>query len=126
MEVNEKESTVDLEIPSLAKRSRKRSAGDVNSISVLSPASKAYGSTYNVIKKASDLECCIPGCNAQAAEWHHIKHRKRYGKGMLSGKKKSEVLVFARQIPVCKLHHNLIHSGKYDGPSLRKIGGYQD
>jgi hypothetical protein len=30
----------------------------------------------------------------------------------------------AKQIPICSAHHNLIHSGKYDGPSLRKIQGF--
>jgi hypothetical protein len=30
----------------------------------------------------------------------------------------------AKQIPVCAQHHHLIHSGKYDGPSLRKMKGY--
>lgn len=30
----------------------------------------------------------------------------------------------AKQIPICKRHHNLIHLGKYDGPSLRKLKGF--
>ena len=30
----------------------------------------------------------------------------------------------AKQIPVCKAHHTLIHNGKYDGPSLKKLRGY--
>ena len=38
---------------------------------------------------------------------------------------RSEILIFANQIPVCREHHIEIHNGKYDGPSLRKIKGYQ-
>ena len=30
----------------------------------------------------------------------------------------------AKQIPLCLFHHNQVHSGKYDGPSLRKLKGY--
>jgi hypothetical protein len=29
-----------------------------------------------------------------------------------------------RQLPVCSVHHTLITSGKYDGPSLRKLSSY--
>jgi hypothetical protein len=56
-----------------------------------------------------------------AAEWHYIRHRKKIrgpeGKRAISA-------YFAKQIPLCLAHHRLVHSGKYDGPSLRKLKGY--
>jgi hypothetical protein len=27
-------------------------------------------------------------------------------------------------VPLCLSHHQLVHSGKYDGPSIRKLPGY--
>lgn len=79
------------------------------------------GQTAGIIQKASDLMCSIKGCNNPASEWHHIKHRKKIGG---AGVKRKIVLVSAKQIPVCKFHHNQIHNGSYDGESLKKIKGY--
>lgn len=63
-----------------------------------------------------DLSCGIPNCPNKASEWHHIKHRKRIvGKNF----QKKITAYTAKQIAVCAAHHQLIHSGKYDGPSLR-------
>lgn len=55
-------------------------------------------------------------------EWHHTAFRKRL-------KRKNQASAFkiaynVRQIPVCSAHHKLITSGKYDGPSLRKLPSY--
>jgi len=78
-------------------------------------------STLHAVCHASELDCCIPGCINKASDWHHIKHRKKY-KGSDSTRK---LLSYAaKQIPVCKAHHVSIHSGKYDGPSLRKLEGF--
>jgi hypothetical protein len=27
-------------------------------------------------------------------------------------------------VPLCLSHHKLVHNGKYDGPSIRKLPGY--
>ena len=35
-----------------------------------------------------------------------------------------QVALFAKQIPVCKKHHVMIHNGQYNGPSLIKLKGY--
>jgi hypothetical protein len=78
-------------------------------------------STLHAVCHASELECCIPGCLNKASNWHHIKHRKNY-KGSDSTRKLLSYT--AKQIPVCKAHHFSIHSGKYDGPSLRKLKGF--
>lgn len=77
--------------------------------------------TLTLICSASDLFCGIPNCPNKAAEWHHVKHQKRI-KGTV--RKKIITTYSAKQIPVCKLHHTLIHNGKYDGISLKKLRGY--
>lgn len=77
--------------------------------------------TLSVVCSVKDLLCAIPNCPNKANEWHHIKHRKRI-KGPELQKKITAYT--AKQIPVCTKHHQLIHSGKYDGPSLRKLKGY--
>jgi group II intron reverse transcriptase/maturase len=78
-------------------------------------------STLHAVCHASELDCCIPGCTNKASDWHHIKHRKKY-KGSDSARKLLSYT--AKQIPICKAHHVSIHSGKYDGPSLRKLEGF--
>ena len=78
-------------------------------------------STLHAVCHASELDCCIPGCTNKASDWHHIKHRKKY-KGSDSTRKLLSYT--AKQIPICKAHHVSIHSGKYDGPSLRKLKGF--
>lgn len=77
--------------------------------------------TLSAIVLASELDCAVPNCTLKAAEWHHIKHRKKY-KG--SAKQNSLNTYFAKQVPLCLTHHNLVHNGKYDGPSIRKLPGY--
>lgn len=77
--------------------------------------------TLTAIASASELDCAIPNCTLKASEWHHVKHRKKY-KG--TGKTRSINTYFAKQIPLCLAHHNKVHNGKYDGPSLRKLRGY--
>lgn len=77
--------------------------------------------TLTAVCSASELDCSVPNCTLKASAWHHIRHRKRI-KGPANHKKVNAY--FAKQIPLCKSHHNLVHSGKYDGPSLRKMPGY--
>lgn len=77
--------------------------------------------TLTAVCSASELDCAIPNCTLKASEWHHIKHRKR-----IKGNQKLRAIYAytAKQIPLCKNHHNWVHTGKYDGPSLRKLPGY--
>jgi hypothetical protein len=77
--------------------------------------------TLNAVCSAEELDCAIPNCMQKAKEWHHVKHRKR-----LKGNSLQRAIhaYTAKQIPLCLNHHNLVHSGKYDGPSLRKLPGY--
>lgn len=77
--------------------------------------------TLTSVCSASELDCAIPNCTLKASEWHHIKHRKR-AKG--NNIQKSIYAYTAKQIPLCKNHHTIVHSGRYDGPSLRKLPGY--
>jgi len=73
------------------------------------------------IVSASELNCAIPNCTLKATEWHHVKHRKRI-KG--DYREKAVYAYTAKQIPLCNNHHSLVHNGKYDGPSIRKLPGY--
>lgn len=77
--------------------------------------------TLNIACSASDLDCAIPGCPNKAADWHHVKHKKK-----IKGTDRQKIIstYSAKQIPICKAHHTLIHSGKYDGVSLRKLKGF--
>jgi hypothetical protein len=94
--------------------------GDLNYMMVV-PQGVPLPVTLNAVCSASELDCAIPNCTLKASEWHHIKHRKRI-KGTRN--QKSLYAYNAKQIPLCKNHHILVHSGKYDGPSLRKLPGY--
>jgi hypothetical protein len=73
------------------------------------------------IVSAKELSCSITNCGRMAEEWHHIRHRKKI-KG--DDKQRKISAYTAKQIPLCLFHHNQVHSGKYDGPSLRKLKGY--
>lgn len=77
--------------------------------------------TLTAVASVHELDCCIDNCPNKAEHWHHIKHRKRI-KG--TDRQRQIAAYTAKQIPVCKKHHVLIHNGKYDGPSLRKMKGY--
>jgi group II intron reverse transcriptase/maturase len=78
--------------------------------------------TLNAIVSVTELACCIPSCPNMANEWYHVNSQKR--SKAKSFKQQYDVANRSRQIPVCSAHHAQITSGKYDGPSLRKIPGY--
>jgi hypothetical protein len=78
--------------------------------------------TLHRVQSANELMCAIPNCPNKADEWYHVKHRKKVK--IKTPSKQQLVALFAKQIPVCKQHHVLIHSGKYNGPSLNKIKSY--
>lgn len=111
--------------PNLTKRPAqlKWGSGDVNKIARLPVEGISLPKTMTVIRDVKELECCIPGCDQKAADWHHIKHQRKVGGG---GIKRAITLQTAKQLPVCKKHHTLIHSGKYNGPSLRKMPAYEN
>jgi len=88
---------------------------------LVAPKGVSLPVTLNAICSASELDCAVPNCTLKANHWHHIKHRKRI-KG--SSIQRAIYAYTAKQIPLCVNHHNLVHSGKYDGPSLRKLPGY--
>lgn len=77
--------------------------------------------SLSAVCSAKELKCAIPNCTLQAVQWHHIKHRKKIKGNSIQ---RSIYAYTAKQIPVCLNHHKLIHVGKYDGPSLRKLPGY--
>jgi hypothetical protein len=77
--------------------------------------------SLDIVCSAFELSCAVPGCPNQAERWHHVKHQKKI---KAKDHKKILLALTAKQIPVCAPHHRLIHAGKYDGPSLRKMKGY--
>jgi hypothetical protein len=95
-------------------------SGELNYM-LVTPKGSPLPITLSAICSASELDCAIPNCTKKAAHWHHIKHRKRI-KG--SSIQRAIYAYTAKQIPLCVNHHNLVHTGKYDGPSLRKLPGY--
>jgi retron-type reverse transcriptase len=119
-----KERSISFYFPSLEQHTVRWGAEDVNDVSLNKIAGYQIPKSMALVRKASDLQCAIPECNNQAKDWHHIRHKRKIG-GSESDSQRIFVVAFARQIPVCKKHHNLIHSGKYDGVSLKKIPGYE-
>lgn len=113
--------SVSFAMPSLAKDQRAWMGGDVNELTRRALVGFAYPKTMTLVQRASDLTCAIPGCGNTAAQWHHVKHRRRIGGGDWGH---SQVVSAARQLPVCKSHHAAIHGGVYDGPSLKRLPGY--
>jgi hypothetical protein len=85
-----------------------------------------YGRNELVERLQRDV-CEIPGCGQNAVEGHHInqlknlkqKYRKK-GKEMpqwveeMIGRQRKSLMV-------CKFHHQEIHGGRYDGPSLKGL-----
>jgi Type II intron maturase len=63
-----------------------------------------------------DRECLLCG-SYEGVKMHHVRH---IHKGKLSGFTKLMSNINRKQIPVCFNCHRLIHSGRYDGKSLRK------
>lgn len=118
-----KTKSTEFYFPSLAQKERSRwQTGDINSITRQTVVGYAAPTTLTLTEQASEHSCSVPGCTTQATQWHHITHRRKVGGAR--DLRRSVVLSTAHQIPVCSAHHVLIHSGKYDGPSLNNIKGY--
>ena len=68
--------------------------------------------------------CVVCGSTENVA-MHHMAHvRKRLRKkksGLFNAYLEAMRLVNRKTLPVCKTHHDEIHSGKYDGKSLSKL-----
>jgi len=77
--------------------------------------------TLGTVSSIEELHCAIPNCTQKANRWHHVKHRKR-NKGNSTQRSIDAYLV--KQIPLCADHYYLVHYGKYDGPSIKKLPGY--
>ncbi|MGQ2957955.1 HNH endonuclease [Agrobacterium sp.] len=54
-------------------------------------------------------------------EMHHINHVRKYPKTARQGFEKVMSLLNRKSIPLCKFHHNLVHSGKYDDIALSEL-----
>lgn len=63
-----------------------------------------------------DENCCI--CGAPSSQMHHIRHVKDAKTGFTL---RIMGLINRKQIPVCLDCHQSIHSGKYDGISLKEF-----
>lgn len=98
----------------------KFASGDLNYMLAI-PKGAPLPITLNVVCSASELNCAVPNCTLKASKWHYIKHRK---KNKRNHKQRILYAYTAKQIPLCKNHYNIVYSGKYDGPSLRKLPGY--
>jgi Type II intron maturase len=116
-----KENVVELFVPKAQKvKWHDSTKGQLENVLVV-PIGVPIPQTLSVVCSAKDLPCAIPNCPNKASEWHYIKHRKQIKGAELQ---KKITAYTAKQIAVCTKHHQLIHNGKYDGPSLRKLRGY--
>jgi len=68
--------------------------------------------TLNAICFASELYCAILNRTLKIIHCYHINYPKRI-KG--SSFQRAIYTYTTKQIPLCANHHNLVHSGKYDG-----------
>lgn len=73
----------------------------------------------SILQTVEEISCSVTNCPNKATEWYFVKHSKVNRK--LS--KKLETYI-SKKISVCNKHYLLIRSGKYDGPSLKKLKGY--
>lgn len=124
---NGKSLTVDCSIPSLEGGGRFKTKVHQNAFpqtmeKSLSQPGRVVPKTLYEMQSVSELMCHIPNCPNKAEAWHHVKHRKKAK--ISSASKQNQVALFAKQIPVCKKHHVMIHNGQYNGPSLIKLKGY--
>ena len=125
-----KTSFTTLEIPSLSgggrfKKKASNSAFPSSILHAMDVAGNYLPKTLSSIMPASDVKCSIPNCLNTADHWHHIKHRRKANKKNQSiVKHQINLALYAKQIPVCKNHHNAIHNGTYNGPALRSLKGY--
>lgn len=109
---------VSLFIPAVGKHTFKD--GDLQ-YALAIPSGVPIPTNLPIICSAKELSCVIPNCTLKASQWYYVKHRKRIKCGLVQRKISAYC---AKQIPICSNHYLLIHSGKYDGPSIKKLPGY--
>lgn len=125
-----KTSSTDLKIPSLSgggrfKKKATNFAFPSSILHAMDVAGNYLPKTLSSIMPASEINCSIPNCLNQADHWHHINHRRKANKkNQSSSKNQIDLALYAKQIPVCKNHHQAIHNGTYNGPALRSLKGY--
>lgn len=122
-----KEQSVNCKIPSLKGGGRFKKIISIHSFpqtieKTLELPGNSVPKTLHDLKSANDLMCHIPNCPNQADHWHHVKHRRKLKIKTMVAQRIAALM--AKQIPVCKEHHKLIHCGKYNGPSLATLKGY--
>ena len=76
-----------------------------------------HAKAYHRTKFKFEGFCCICG-SEKNIQMHHIKKIKGYQKIALKGFDALMGILNRKQIPVCKFHHDLIHTGRYDGIGL--------
>lgn len=85
------------------------------------PRGGAATEVSGVICSVKNCFCAIPNCPNVSTEWYVIKHRKIIKRYDVQKKFNTYIV---KQVPLCIKHYLSIYSGKYDGPSLRKLKGY--
>jgi group II intron reverse transcriptase/maturase len=75
----------------------------------------------NLISRSSlGLPCIICDSNQEPIEMHHVKHVRKNGE-RYKGFTQQMALLNRKQVPLCKYCHKKVHSGLYDGPSLKSL-----
>ena len=75
----------------------------------------------NLVSRSSiGLPCAICSSEEEPCEMHHVKHVRKQG-FRYQRFHKQMALLNRKQIPLCKNCHKKVHSGLYDGPSLKTL-----
>lgn len=73
----------------------------------------------NLVSRSSlGLSCAVCDSNVEPVEMHHVKHVRKQGY-RYGGFHQQMALLNRKQIPLCKNCHQRVHSGLYNGPSLK-------
>lgn len=72
------------------------------------------------VKSKLGMNCCVCGSSEQI-QMHHVRHLRKGGRVVVRGFNRILADVNRKQIPVCHECHVRIHSGKYDGKSLKDL-----
>lgn len=72
------------------------------------------------VRSKLGMDCCICG-SKDHIQMHHLRHLRKGGKVVVRGFNRILADINRKQIPVCHECHVQIHSGKYDGKSLKDL-----
>ncbi len=78
-----------------------------------------FSQKINKISRSNLLKNCLLCKSKIDIEMHHVKHIRKRGKKYI-GFHEQMSLINRKQIPVCRECHNMIHTGQYDGISLKE------